>query len=74
MHFAATFFGLTADEVLLGVTAHAARALGAAATLGTLEVDNLADFCVWDIPAPEFLVYQLGGIRPAAVFIGGIQQ
>ena len=74
MHFAATFFGLTAEEVLLGVTAHAARALGAAATLGTLEVDNLADFCVWDIPAPEFLVYQLGGIRPAAVFIGGIQQ
>ncbi len=74
MHFATTLFGLTPEEVLLGVTANAARALGAGAYLGTLEVGNLADFCVWDIPAPEFLVYQLGGVRPAAVFIGGTRQ
>ena len=71
MHMAAQFFSLTAEEVLLGVTRNAARALGREATYGSLQEGLQADFCVWDIPAPEFLTYQLGGTEPDAVFIRG---
>ncbi len=71
MHMAALMFGLTADEVLMGVTCHAARALGLQDKIGSLETGMRADFCAWDIPGPEFLVYQLGGVRPTARFING---
>lgn len=71
MHMAAQFFSLTAEEVLLGVTRNAARALGREDTYGSLQEGRQADFCVWDIPAPEFLTYQLGGIEPDAIFIRG---
>ncbi|NNF59948.1 MAG: imidazolonepropionase [Gammaproteobacteria bacterium] len=71
MHMATIMFGLTADEALLGVTQNAARALGKQDNIGTLEVGKLADFSLWDIPAPEFLLYRLGGITPEAVYING---
>lgn len=71
MHMAAIFFGMTAEEILLGVTAHAARAMGQAEHCGSIEVGKAADLTLWDIPAPEFLIYQLGGLRPDRVFIGG---
>lgn len=73
MHLAAHAFGLTADEVLQGVTVNAARALGLA-DRGTIADGMRADFCLWDIPGPEFLVYQLGGIAPPRVFIGGVEK
>lgn len=72
MHMAAQLFGLTPDEVLLGVSRHAAEALGHANRYGTLRVGGQADFCVWDVPAPDFLLYQLGGVKPDAVFIRGV--
>lgn len=71
MHMSTILFGLTAEESLLGVTLHAAQALGRSADLGSLEAGKLADFTVWDIPAAEFLVYRLGGITPDAIFIEG---
>ena len=71
MHMAALLFGLTPDEVLLGVTRHAAKALGRETQVGSLAPGRHADFSVWDIPAPEFLLYQLGGLKPAAVFFKG---
>ncbi|MBT8143055.1 MAG: imidazolonepropionase [Gammaproteobacteria bacterium] len=74
LHMATTIFGLTAGEALLGVTRHAAQAAGFGGVLGSLAPGRLADFCVWDIPAPEFLVYQLGGLRPDDIFIEGIRQ
>jgi imidazolonepropionase len=70
MHMAATLFRLTPEEVLLGVTANAARAMGLD-DRGRIVPGMRADFCLWDIPAPEFLVYQLGGLRPERIFIGG---
>lgn len=73
MHMAALLFGLTPDEILLGVTRHAARALGREQRIGSLAPGRHADFTVWDIPAPEFLLYQLGGLKPAAVFYKGKQ-
>ena len=71
MHMAALLFGLTPDEILLGVTQHAARALGREQRVGCLAPGRHADFVVWDMPAPEFLVYQLGGLKPVAVFYKG---
>jgi imidazolonepropionase len=71
MHMAALMFGLTPDEILLGVTRHAAKALGREDRVGSLAPERHADFTVWDIPAPEFLVYQLGGLKPAAIFFKG---
>lgn len=73
MHMSCIFFGLTAEEALLGATTYGARALGLR-DRGVLDIDKRADFALWDIPAPEFLVYQLGGLRPAAVYIQGNEQ
>lgn len=71
MHFAALLYDMTPEEILLGVTRNAARALGREAEIGCLAPGRQADFTVWDIPAPEFLTYQLGGIKPAATFFKG---
>ncbi|HZF15834.1 MAG TPA: imidazolonepropionase [Steroidobacteraceae bacterium] len=70
MHMAATLFGLTTDEVLLGVTAHAARALGLE-DRGRLEAGLRADFTLWDLAEPAMLTYQLGGLAPSAVYVEG---
>ncbi|MCP1727156.1 imidazolonepropionase [Natronospira proteinivora] len=71
MHMAAIFFGMTAEEILLGVTLNAARAMGELEHHGSIEVGKQADLTLWDMPGPEFLVYQLGGIRPERIYIGG---
>src|SRR5262245_27058961 len=73
LHMSVRLFGLTPEEALLGVTYNAARALGRE-DIGALAPGRRADFTVWDIPEPEFLAYQLGGVRPAAIFINGEQQ
>lgn len=70
LHMGVTLFGLTPDEALLGVTCNAARALGRD-DIGTLATGRRADFTLWDIPEPAFLTYQLGGLRPRAIFVEG---
>lgn len=72
MHMAATFFRLTPEEVLAGVTTNAARALGAADTIGALAPGRPANFTLWDLPSIEFFTYQLGGLAPSAVYYEGI--
>lgn len=71
MHMAGILFGLTPDEILLGVTRHAARALGREDRIGALTPGRDADFCLWALPAPEFMAYQLGGLKPAARYLKG---
>jgi imidazolonepropionase len=71
MHMSCTLFGLTPAEALLGATRHAARALGLEAERGSLAPGMRADFALWDLPRPEYLVYQLGGLAPDAVYVGG---
>jgi imidazolonepropionase len=71
MHMAGILFGLSSAEILAGVTRHAARALGREDRIGGLAPARDADFGLWDIPAPEFLSYQLGGVRPLDVFFKG---
>ena len=60
MSMATRLFGLTAEEALLGVTRHAARALGLEAGCGTLAPGKAADFVVWGVGAPEELGYWIG--------------
>jgi imidazolonepropionase len=60
MSMATRLFGLTTDEALLGVTRHAARALGLAGARGTLSPGAAADFVVWNVRAPEELGYWIG--------------
>jgi imidazolonepropionase len=60
LNMAATLFGLTVDECLAGATRNAARALGLAGEIGTLEVGKWADLAIWDIERPAELVYRLG--------------
>jgi imidazolonepropionase len=60
MNMAATFFRLTVDECLLGVTRHAAKALGRLAEIGTLEAGKSCDLAIWDIERPAELVYRIG--------------
>ena len=55
-----TFFGLTVEEALAGITRNAAKALGLGATHGTLEVGKKADFVLWDIGEPAELAYAIG--------------
>ena len=60
MNMAATFFRLTVDECLLGVTRHAAKALGRLESIGTLEAGKSCDLALWDIERPAELVYRIG--------------
>jgi imidazolonepropionase len=60
MNMAATLFGMTVEECLLGVTRHAAAALGMSGETGTLEAGKSADLAIWDIESPAELVYRMG--------------
>jgi imidazolonepropionase len=60
MNMAATFFRLTVEECLLGVTRHAAKALGRLDQIGTLEAGKACDIAIWDIERPAELVYRIG--------------
>ena len=55
-----TFFRMTPEEALAGVTRHAAAALGRGASAGTLEAGKRADFVLWDIDHPAELAYRVG--------------
>ena len=60
LNMAATFFRMTPEEALAGITRNAARALGMAASHGTLEPGKAADLAVWDIERPAELTYRIG--------------
>lgn len=60
LNMAATLFRMTVEECLLGVTAHAARALGLQDAVGTLAPGKACDLAIWDIERPAELVYRIG--------------
>jgi len=60
LNMGATLFRLTVEECLLGVTRHAAQALGRAHEIGTLEAGKACDLAIWDIEHPAELVYRMG--------------
>ncbi|WP_240224301.1 imidazolonepropionase [Rheinheimera hassiensis] len=59
LNMACTLFRLTPEEALLGVTRHAAKALGLT-DRGTLAVGQRADFACHAISRPAELCYQFG--------------
>jgi len=60
LNMGCVLFGLTPEEALRGVTCNAARALGIAGEVGTLEVGRTADIALWDIAHPADLAYNIG--------------
>ncbi len=60
LNMGATLFHLTVDECLLGVTRHAARALGLHNRIGTIEIGKQCDLAIWSIERPADLVYRMG--------------
>lgn len=73
LNMACTLFRLTPAEALLGVTRHAAGALGLQATHGTIELGKAADLCLWNIEQPAALAYEIGAGALRARFKNGIQ-
>ncbi|QJF51646.1 imidazolonepropionase [Roseobacter ponti] len=59
MNMACTLFRMTPVEALLGMTAHAARALGAP-DRGRIIKGARADLCLWDLRHPAELAYRIG--------------
>jgi imidazolonepropionase len=60
LNMACTLFHMTPEESLAGVTRHAAKALGRADQVGTLESGKQADFVLWNIEHPAELAYRIG--------------
>jgi imidazolonepropionase len=72
MSMATRLFGLTAEEALLGVTRHAARALGLEGERGALVPGAAADFVVWNVRSPEELGYWIG-FNPRRTVVRGAE-
>ena len=60
LHMACTQFGLTVEEAILGVTIHAAKALGIDDEKGSIEVGKMAQMVLWDTDEIADLVYWQG--------------
>jgi len=61
MNMACVLFRLTPAEALLGVTRHAAMALGMDMTRGTIQVGKHADLCLWNVDRVAELSHSIGG-------------
>jgi imidazolonepropionase len=70
LNMACTLFRLTPEEALLGVTRHAAKALGLD-DRGTLTPGMRADFACYAISQPAELCYQFGVNSLTQLIIGG---
>jgi imidazolonepropionase len=60
MNMARRLFGLNSEEVLAGVTRHAARALGLGDRRGSIAAGHAADFAAWSIDSLDELGYWTG--------------
>lgn len=60
MNMAATLFRMTVEECLLGVTRHAAAALGRSTEVGTIEPGKWCNLAIWNVAEPAELVYRMG--------------
>ncbi|TNJ12909.1 imidazolonepropionase [Aeromonas veronii] len=71
MNMACTLFGLTPLEAMVGVTRHAAKALGEQDRLGQLRVGMAADFLIWHCAHPAELSYMVGVVQLAGRIFNG---
>lgn len=73
MWLATTHFQMTVDEAWLGVTRHAARALGFAPhEAGALVAGAPADLVLWTTDRPADVAYRYGSSQIARVFAAGL--
>ncbi len=78
LNMGCTLFGLTPSEALLGVTKHAARALGLQSSKGVVAPGFDADLVLWDAQQPADLAYRVGYnpcrrvLRHGSVVKGGL--
>jgi imidazolonepropionase len=70
MNLACTLFGLDPEEALAGMTVNAARALGLAHEVGSIEAGKAADLAVWRIEEPAELAYWIGLMPERRIFAG----
>jgi imidazolonepropionase len=70
MWLATTHFGMTVDEAWLGVTRHAATALGLAGP-GTIVAGGPADLVAWRCETPAEVPYRYGADLVDDVYTGG---
>ena len=73
MNMACTLFRMTPSEALLGVTRHAAQALGLQGSRGSIELGKQADLCLWDVDHPAELSYAIGANPLRARLQRGVQ-
>ena len=71
LNMGCTLFRLTPQEALAGVTRNAARALGMADRIGTIEPGKRADLALWRVREPAELSYRIGEHLCDAVMYGG---
>ena len=72
MNMACTLFGLTPEEALAGMTLNAARALGLAHDIGSIEAGKAADLCAWRIDDLAELGYWIGMPGPERRIFAGL--
>jgi imidazolonepropionase len=72
MNMACTFFGLTPEEALIGMTLNAARALGIAKDVGSIAPGKAADLCAWRTESIAELSYWIGFPGPERRIFGGL--
>lgn len=70
MNMGRRLFGLSSEEVLLGTTRHAARALALEGERGSLSAGCAADFAVWSIDTLDELGYWVG-FNPCSMVVKG---
>lgn len=71
LNMACTLFRMTTTEALLGVTRHAAKALGLEQQIGQLSPGYAADIAIWDVGHVRELCYAFGGKPLAASIYAG---
>ena len=72
INMACTLFGLTPEEAIAGMTINAARALGLAHDIGTVETGKAADLCAWRVEELGELAYWIGMPGPERRMFAGL--
>ncbi len=72
MNMACTLFGLTPEEAIAGMTINAARALGIAHEIGSIEAGKAADLCAWRVEDLAELGYWIGMPGPERRIFAGL--